>query len=224
MKIETVLMDVDGTMTGCYPGKQTHSPMHLLEELVMKRYGTARAQASARILACGDCNTHCLSEFLGQLQIPAEAYFRVLCDDLKNCLFIPEDTKTFFRFLRNKGIRLFTATTNSEFMTRAKLSAGGVEADAEKCEWFAGYYSGCFFGDPEGKFSPDFYPAIMRHGKFDPETTMMVGDEPRRDMEPAMRAGIRYGVNIDRQQTEAVLQKDCGYFINSLTVLQSLIN
>ncbi len=60
--------------------------------------------------------------------------------------------------------------------------------------------SGCEFRDPEGKYSAHFYPNILRHGKFDPEFTVMIGDEPIRDMIPAMKAGIKYGVNVDRKQ------------------------
>lgn len=224
MKIQTVLMDVDGTMTGYKkPRRKSVPPLYLLENLVMKQHDIERSEAAARILSCGDCNLHCLSEFLEQLQVSRQEYFELLSNTLKESIFITEDTKQFFRFLKKRGIALYSATTNSEFMTRAKLFAGGVAADANQCEWFTGYYSGCFFRDPEGKFSPEYYPSIMKHGTFNPDTTMMVGDEPERDMLPALRAGIRYGVTVDRTQKESLLQKDGGFYINSLDVLQSMI-
>ena len=51
----------------------------------------------------------------------------------------------------------------------------------------------------------------------------MIGDEPEYDLYPALKAGIRYGVIIRRNQKESILQKERGIFINSLEVLTSMI-
>lgn len=53
--------------------------------------------------------------------------------------------------------------------------------------------------------------------------TMMIGDEPEYDLYPALKADIRYGVIIRRNQKESILQKERGIFINSPEVLTSMI-
>jgi len=103
-------------------------------------------------------------------------------------------------------------------MTLAKLSIGGL-ADLSGCKYINGYFPGCSFLDPRGKYALDYYQKIMKAGGFDLETTMMIGDEPMRDSIPAMNAGMRWGVNIDRQQKACYIEKDSILYINSFDVL-----
>ena len=224
-KIQYVLMDVDGTMTGYLkpdPQIMTLSPLTHLENLVMKKHSVSREEAHRRICSCGNMEIQCLSEFLPQLEIDPQDYFQVIVEDLRHLIYVTEDTIRFFHYLRKKNIGLYTATTNPPFMTRAKLSLGGL-ADIDKCPLLTGYFPGCMFKDPEGKYSASYYPNILKHGKFDPECVMMIGDEPIRDMLPALRAGIRYGVTINRQQKEEWFRKDGGVYVNSLDVLTDLM-
>ena len=224
-KIQNILMDVDGTMTGFLRQKDQMmeiSPMGHLENLVMKKHGITRAEANRRIRGCGNTAIQCLSEFLPQLEIEPQDYFDVMARDLRRFIFVTEDTVRFFHYLREKGIGLYTATTNSPFMTRVKLSVGGL-ADLNGCPFLTGYYPGCMFKDPQGKYSPAYYPDILKHSGFDPETVMMIGDDPIRDMLPALRAGIRYGVNIDRTQKEDWFRKDGGIYVRSLDILTELM-
>lgn len=222
--VKTILMDIDGTMTstdghsdGMEKGPGTH-----LEDILMKKNGITREEAHRRIFSCGDTSIHCLSEFLDQLDVPPEEYFNSMKADLIRHTVIPGDTICFLRTMKEWGIPVYTATTNPRFMTLAKLSTGGI-AHLHGCEYITGYYAGCTFLDPEGKYSAQFYPNILRHGKFDPEFTMMIGDEPIRDMIPAMKAGIKYGVNIDRRQKDDIVCRDGGIFINSLEILLEMI-
>lgn len=224
MSLQAILIDVDGTITD--PLHSSMDPQMLwcrLEELLMAKKHISRKSANARILSCGDCETHCLSEFLDELDIAQEDYFAAICRYLKNKIVIPDDTKRFLEFVKREKIALYTATTNPRFVTLAKLAAGGVAANHLGCEYFTGYYSGCFFRDREGKFSPRFYPDILKHGNFSPDRVMMIGDEPHRDMLPACRAGIKYGINIDRTRKEPLIEKNGGYFINSMDVLHDFI-
>jgi len=216
-------MDVDGTMTVYPAGREIdRSPKALLEDLMMEKYRLSREAAWDKVLACGDTETHCLSEFLPQLGISEEAYFRSLQDALKNTVYVPEDTKRLLSFLKEQGFALYTATTNPRFMTLAKLSIGGL-ADLSGCKYITGYFPGCSFLDPQGKYAPDYYQKIMAAGAFDPATTMMIGDEPLRDCIPAMKAGMRWGINIDRQQKARCIERDGVLYINSFDVLMPLL-
>ena len=107
-------------------------------------------------------------------------------------------------------------------MTLVKLSVGGI-ADEHSCSFLTGFYPGCMFKDPQGKYSPSYYPDILKHSRFDPDAVMMVGDEPIRDMLPALKAGIRYGVTIQRRQKEKWFRKDGGIYVNSFDVLTELM-
>lgn len=216
-------MDVDGTMT-VNPGNiiLNRSPRVLLEDLLMEKEGCSRKEAWGKVVACGDIETHCLTEFFPALGVDPRRFFDLLLADLKTTTVIPDDTKRFFRFLKEKNIPLYTATTNSKFITLAKLAVGGL-ADYNGCEYITGYFPGCFFRDPEGKYSKNYYKRILESGRFDPEQTMMIGDEPLRDSIPARKSGIRYGINIDRNQDAAVVLRDGIYFINSCDVLISAL-
>ena len=177
-QIQNILMDVDGTMTDYFdpdnPAMMSLSPLAHLENLVMKKHSVSREEARRRIYACGDTAIQCLSEFLPALEIEPLDYFRVMAEDLRHFIFIPEDTVRFFHYLRKKEIKLYTASTNSPFMTLVKLSVGGI-ADEHSCPFLTGFYPGCMFKDPEGKYSAAYYPDILKHSGFDPEKVRGIG-------------------------------------------------
>ena len=223
MKVKYVFMDIDGTMTRFLTGKEIQvSPKSLLEDLVMEKNGLSREEAWQQIMLCGDINIHCLSEFLPALGIDSEVYFQALLDSVAPNVEGCEDTKRFLPYLKENGYQLYTATTNSKFITNVKLSLCGL-ADINGCPYLTGYYPGCAFLDPKGKFAPDYYDRILADGGFAPEYCMMIGDEPLSDSIPAMKAGMHYGVNIDRKQKEKYCEKDGILFINSLDVLIPLL-
>ena len=224
MKIATILMDIDGTMTEKLPGSESvqSDPLKLLIPPVVQKFGISDSEAEIKIRSCGDIEKRCISEVLPQLGIEKSLYFNVMRDAMKKKIIITPDTLRFFRKMKEINIPVCTASTNSVFMSLAKLSAAGI-ADLNGCSFIAKYHPGCEFGDPEGKFSPDYFPAILRNHGYDPERTMMIGDEPKRDLYPARNAGIRYCVIIDRKQNEPVLRKDGAVFINSLDILTVMI-
>lgn len=223
--IKYILMDVDGTMTDYLnPGTpmSEFSPLTHLENLVMKKHGISREEAFRRISVCGDMEVQCLSEFLPMLDVDPSDYFNVMAEDFKKFIYIPDDTIRFLHDLKDKRIALYTATTNSSFITRVKLSLGNI-ADLESCPLLTGYCPGCMFRDPLGKYSPSYYPNILKHYGFDPETVMMIGDEPAHDMLPALQTGIRYGITIDRKQKQKWFFKEGGIYVNSLDILTELM-
>ena len=225
MTLQTILMDVDGTMTDISSaGAKTaeSDPMEILKRLVMERHAVNATTAERMIRDCGDPGIHCLSEFLPGLQVDPDAYFDALHRELAKSIVIPEDTVAFLRAMKQKGIRVCSATTNSRFMTLAKLSVAGL-ADRHGCPYLSAFHSGNEFHDPEGKFSEHFFPNILKRHNYDPETTMMIGDDPERDLYPAQKAGIRCCAILCRTQTQPVLFKNGGIFVRSLKILADSI-
>ena len=220
VKVKTILMDVDGTMTRLLGAKPAVKRNHwtIFVDMVMKQHGLSRTEAEERIKSYGNVELQCISTFLKPLKICPETYFAELTKLFSETIEIPEDTLLFFRNVKEKGIPLCTATTNPPFMTHAKLSVAGI-ASLNGCEYLTRHHSGNEFDDPLGKFSPHFFPNILRHHGYDPAYTMMIGDEPKRDLYPALEAGIRYCVIIDRSQTEDIVEKDGGIFIRAYSVL-----
>jgi len=222
---ETILMDVDGTMTDTRTSGNImeQSPFQHLVRLVVQHKGLSEKDAERLILSCGDPAVHCLSVFLPVLGIDPDEYFSAIREDLKQHISIPEDVIVFLKTMKKKGIRVCAATTNSRFMTLAKLSVAGL-ADRNGCAYLAAYHAGNEFGDPEGKFSERYFPNILRHHGYDLETTMMIGDEPEHDLYPALKAGIRHCVILDRKQTEDMVRKEGGIFVRDLGVVNAVLS
>ena len=224
MEIETILMDIDGTMTENLPGSEQirTNPLGHLISLVSEKREIQESEAEAQIRSCGDVEKRCISEILPLMKIERKEFFNIMQEVMKKKIMITPDTLRFLQKMKDLDLPVCTATTNSEFMTLVKLSVAGI-ADPDGCTLITRYHPGCEFGDPEGKFSPDYYPAILRNHGYDPERTMMIGDEPERDLYPALASGIRYGVIIDRKQKEPAVFRDNGIFINSLDHLSQII-
>lgn len=223
LAVKSVLMDVDGTMTefreNALPGK---GPMKLLIDLIAEKEGIPEDEAEKKIRSAGDVANICLSEFFPALGVDREEYFTLFKEELSRQIFIPEDTVFFLHDMKERKIPIYSATTNSPFVTLAKLAVGGL-ADLKGTPFLAGFHPGNEFGDPMGKFSPHFFPNILQHHNYDPSTILMLGDEKERDLFPALSAGIRYGVIIDRKQKEDIQEKEGGIFVRSLKILAEMI-
>jgi FMN phosphatase YigB (HAD superfamily) len=224
LNIKNVLMDVDGTMTEEKKGRRANEvlPLELLVDLLVEKRSVSRTAALELINEAGDTAVSCLFDLLDKLNISKESYWNLMANELANVINIPDDTVYFIKDLKTKGIKLFSATTNSRMMTLLKLSIGGL-ASLEGSPFMAGFFSGNSFNDPQGKFSEKFFPLIMKTGKFNPSTTMMIGDEITRDLEPAQKAGIENIVIIDRKQPEPIVYRNKVIFVNSLRVVSGMI-
>jgi len=110
----------------------------------------------------------------------------------------------------------------SPMMTLIKMSLGGL-ATIDGSPYMSGFYGGNAFNDPEGKYSANFFPSIIRHGKFNPATTMMVGDEIERDLKPALKAGIKHVIIINREQNEPMVSAHGAAFVNSLRIVSEML-
>lgn len=220
IEVKTILMDVDGTMTRVINPKQEpqHHFWNILVNMLMEKYHLTCEAAEAKIRSCGDPDQQCLSTLLKPLNIGKQTYFDAIAEGFSHTIEVPEDTILFFQAMQKKGIPVCTATTNPPFFTCAKLAVGGI-ATLEGCKYLTRHHPGNEFNDPQGKFSPHFFPNILKHHGYDPAHTMMIGDEPKRDLYPALEAGIRYCVIIDRKQQEDIIEKEGGIFIRAYSVL-----
>ena len=221
--VENILMDVDGTMT---TEKRDNvfvmSPLEHLLKLLSEIHGISGEEAIQMIEEIGNPETNCLFNFLDTLKIPKEVYWNSLVNDVSKSIEIPDDTASFIKSVRGKGIKLFSATTNSKMMTLLKLSIAGL-ASIDGSPYFDGFFGGDAFNDPKGKFSDNFFPSIMKSGKFDPERTMMIGDNEQWDMTPALHVGIKNVVIINREQPESLIFKNGVMFVNRLTAIMEML-
>ncbi len=223
ISVDVALIDIDGTITTPIRNKDfAVSPLEQLLRLVMQSESISKEAALAKIRQTGDIKTSCIFKFLAPLGISVELYWNMLLQDIKDGIIIPEDAIFFIKNLRSRNIRLFSATTNSRMATLLKLSVGGL-GDINGSPYFDGYFGGDSFADPLGKWSPDFFPSILKAGGFDPKRTLMIGDDPERDMLPALQAGIAHVAIIDRHQKETILHKGGVIFINSLEFLYHML-
>lgn len=223
IEADVALIDIDGTITASRRESDfAVSPLEHLAALLMQRNSVSREEALARIRSAGDVETSCLGNFLETLDIPVDLYWHELRADIEQGITIPEDAVFFIKELKNKNIRLFSATTNSRMVTLLKLSVGGL-GDIDGSPYFDGFFGGDTFGDPQGKFSPQFFPSILKSGGFDLARTLMIGDDLKWDMRYALEAGIAHVAIINRQQTRPLLLKDGAMFVNSLKVIYNMI-
>ncbi|OGV47890.1 MAG: hypothetical protein A2017_02255 [Lentisphaerae bacterium GWF2_44_16] len=220
--VNTVLIDVDGTITGKKEDAGIINPLEHLLNLVMEKKGVSQKEALQEISEAGNPETTCLFNLLRTLDVSREELWERLRNDVVKNIEIPEDASFFIKSLREKKIKLYSATTNSRMITLLKLSAGGL-GDINGSPYFAGYFGGDAFNDPQGKYSEKFFPSILKHGNFDPEKTMMVGDNEKCDLLPALKSGIRSVVIINRKQKESLIYKNGGIYVNSLRILCDMI-
>ncbi len=206
MKIKYILVDIDGTLTSV-------NTKHGLEKSYAEHFYDLID--SRPELPCDVC----ISKILPQYGIKIEDYTKKVLADMSQHTFIRPDAQSFLRWCVENRKNLYTATTNSKYISLLKLSCGGF-----KEEDFTGFFGGDVFNDPLGKFSPDFYPSILKALNSDGSDVVMIGDEWIRDSEPARKAGIKYTIHIDINAKEDCIEKEPGAFIvNSLEFAKDII-
>lgn len=225
MNITDVLIDVDETLTEPVPGSSGNGKdaLTLLAELVAGEKGVSIKEALARIRNAGNPDTTCLFMFLPELGVEPQRLWERLLEQFRREIRIADDAAFLLRRLRARGKRVYSATTNSRMATLAKLAVGGL-ADMQGTPYFTGFFGGNAFGDPGGKFAPGFFASIMKAAKLNSEATMMIGDSPDRDRAPALAAGIRHVVLVNRAQSEPCIKgADCAFSVNSLALVDDMI-
>lgn len=126
------------------------------------------------------------------------------------------------RQLHARKFRLFTATTNSGLICRAKLTAAGI-ANERGSVYFERLLGGSEV-HPKGKSTPEFYTNLLKIVGAQAEEVVHVGDNPKTDLELAKRAGITQIVLPRRDQKEEwVREPDGGIYVRSLGILPKMV-
>ena len=206
MPIKYILVDIDGTLTA------VNIKGGLEKSLSGHFYDMVEGHPELP-------NDICISKILPEYGIKIEDYSAKVLADMKQHTFIRPDAQSFLRWCVENKKALYTATTNSKYISLLKLSCGGFRE-----EDFTGFFGGDVFNDPLGKFSPAFYPSILKALNSDGSDVVMIGDEWIRDSEPARRAGIKYTIHIDVNAENECIEKEPGAFIvNSLEFAKDII-
>ena len=222
LRIRTVLVDIDGTLTDPKPGMPELPHVDIFLKLVAEANDVSLEKAerlvSETVASVGDLTKfffpYGISERLGVFE---DALWTAFAADAKKRLIMHSDAKNFLENLkkRHPDVKVFTATTNPRMIIFAKLALEGL-AD----RYGSPYLDGAFGGEevyPGGKVCAEFFRAILRRVGADPETTLMVGDHPKYDLEFAKFAGISRIVLARREQTmESVVEEDGGIYIKRL--------
>jgi len=220
-----VLIDMNGTLTCLkkHKTKDEKSFLNLLVELMMESKVISKEEALKRIKKVGNPNTTCLFSFLPTLGISRHDYWDKVQQYLSKRIEIAKDAVYLILTLPKRGIRLYSATTNSRMATLSKLAVSGL-ATIDGSPYFTGFFGGDSFGDPLGKFSPSFFPSIIKETHLKPAKTLMIGDDQEHDLAPALAAGIKQVVLVKRDQKEPFIKKnDGGIYVNSLKWVLKMI-
>lgn len=205
MGIKFVLTDIDGTLTK-----------------VDETGGMARSIGDHfRDLAGPDADPRsdvCITCSLAEYNVSREELTQRLLADLAQHTQLRPDAAELLRYCRDRGCKLYTATTNSKYIALLKLSLAGITE-----EDFTGFFGGDAFNDPRGKSAPDFFPNILKALGSDGSDAAMLGDDPKADHLPALKAGIKTIIMVDLNQKEDVCIKDGAYYVRDLTLAKEII-
>ena len=205
MGIKFVLTDIDGTLTAV---DETGGMARSITEHFRDMAGPDAVPFPDKCITCS----------LEKYNISKEEFTQKLLADLSLHTQIRPDAAAFLKFCKNTGFHLYTATTNSKYAALLKLSLGGITEDD-----YSGFFGGDAFGDPLGKGSPAFFPAILQALQCDGSDVAMVGDEPEFDLYPARKAGIKTIIIVDLKQKEDVCQKNGAYYVRNLNFAREII-
>ncbi len=222
--VKTVLVDIDNTLTeNIAPHLPESSGVEILADFLLQRDQIPPEQTRKKLALLFDPERECLTTKLHLFGVSRREFWDLLLPCcLKHFRMLP-DAVTLLKTLHELPVKVYTATTNSEFTSRMKLASGLDGTDYKSCKYIDGYYPGNAFNDPRGKYAPDFISKIILDGRFDPQTTVMIGDDPRYDLYPAQRAGIRYCVIVKRTMREKYQELDGAIYVNSLQTIAEAI-
>ncbi len=226
--IDTVLVDIDGTITAANPAAAatpgTHDPFL---RLIMHKTGLAEGEARARAAEAA------VGEMVGsrwpfgveaQFGITGEELWHAVSTEFRRRLILHADAAAFLTGLRSRfpRLKIHAATTNPSLFILGKLAVGGLAGrDGSP------YLDGCCGGEEVsrgGKCGGDFYRALMARAGTTPSRCLMVGDEPPADLGFARAAGIEHVVLVRRDQPDPWQHgDDGGIYVRGLDVALDFI-
>ena len=225
LNFSTVFVDIDATLTDTKPemiGDNQANPFTLL---IAEANEISIEAASERITRAVDTVGDLVGRYfpfgiLNKLGITEDQLWQGLAENARNKLFMYPDAMVFLMGLKERfsEVKVFTATTNPQLIIYAKLAIADM-ADRNGSP----YLDGAFGGEevyPGGKACPEFYTALLERTGADPETTLMVGDSPKFDLDLAKMAGIQQVVLPRRNQKEEwVEESDGGLYVKRLDLI-----
>lgn len=217
--IRAVLFDLDNTLIANPPERFTMSYVQRLIPFLHSRFpelaiDTLRNATRTSILSTiGDQNPLTLnrSVFLGQFSaltgIAAETilpvikeFFRDIYPELQPLVRPREASLKLVRWLLDRNYAVAVATNPLFFHepTLTRMSWGGLTHEAYPV-WFVSTLDNMHFTKP----NPQYYEEILTRIGFEPDQTLMVGDDWQNDMVPAFQAGLNTYWNYpDEMQPE----------------------
>lgn len=222
LQAQVIFMDIDDTITISTGMSTGRSILGDLVDVVAKANQLDPKAARAKIDAVMDVENEALDGHYAALGIAPHQFWVAMMKWMpKQITGCPDAVKAIPQ-LHARGFRLFTATTNSGLICRAKLAAAGI-ADEQGCPYFERLLGGSEV-HPKGKSTPEFYRNLLKIAGVRPEEVVHVGDNPKADLELPRQAGITQVVLPRRDQKEEwVWEADGGIYVKSLDILLEMV-
>ncbi len=221
--VRTALVDVDETITHTTGAGAGDDFLGALCHLVAQHHGVDAHRAEAIVRDTFDPEEEpLLDSHLQSLGVGFDAYWRELMGRLAACVQPYDDAVQMIRTLRDRGVPMYPATTNSGLACRAKLATAGL----------AGPTGPTCFGDllggsevhPNGKRGPAFFAALLEKIGRDAQDVLVVGDDEVADLAYAQAAGIQHVVIVRRDQDEPWFRRQDGaIFVRRLTIVPEML-
>ncbi|MBI4026131.1 MAG: HAD family hydrolase [Verrucomicrobia bacterium] len=222
LKARTIFFDIDETITTQAPNPRGGDVMKSLVSVVARANGLDTAAAEKKVRAAFDPERETVDRHYNALGITERQLWDALMEWLPQQIVGFPDAIEAIKTLHARGFRLFTCTTNSRLICRAKLHALGL-ADYGGSRYFTGMLGGAEV-HPRGKTTPGFYRNLLKLSGAQPREVVHVGDSPQADLALAKQAGITQVVLPRRtQQEDWVLETDGGIYARSLEILPAMI-
>ncbi|MDD5598662.1 MAG: HAD hydrolase-like protein [Victivallaceae bacterium] len=218
LKVKTIFTDIDMTLTAPRTAGMELVPDECLAALISAQKKMSLEKAGKTVQEFQRSNYRNMAGnywpfgLLDQLGIAQS----LLWDEVARCAgqlhYVFPDAKKFLIRLKRDypQIRIYPATTNPGMVIYAKLSAGGKDLANETG---SRYLDGAFGGEevvPGGKSSSHFFTALLERTNADPETTLMIGDDPEKDYRLPEAAGIKQTVLVRRGRQDDIVYRAGG--------------
>ena len=226
--IDHIVVDIDDTLTGNQPGVAQIDSRHLngnvLFDLLrdcLVEAGSPSPAAEARLLDHVERHPFWdYSDIIEALALPPRTTWARLVAWHDRNLQVYEDGVQMVRRLHDAGFALSISSNNPLSGCLLKLHRAGL-ATLESSPWFSRIYaSNVLMGQ---KSAPHWWPRLQEALGVPPERVLVVGDNPRDDMQMPRAAGFQHFVLVDRTQPEPWRRVDGVHFVNSLDAVPAII-
>lgn len=227
-KITTIFIDMDGTICGFKSKsdkKSVESSCPLHKFLYKENINLSNTELNDLIADLIQENYHSwLDNILKRFSVSYDDFWKFIVSYYNKRVFIYQDAINLLIDLKTKyNIKVYPATTNPKFIILAKLALGSM-ADQNTSKYFNDLYGGeeVITG---GKSSASFYKALLVKSNSTKETTLMIGDHEKFDLQFAREAGINKIILPRRDQHENIIYgEDGGIYVKSLEWVNSFLN